>query len=35
MGTVEKVVVQEVIKEVEKVTPYYNEVLKEVQTKFT
>ena len=33
MGTIEKPVIQERIKEVEKVTPYYNEVIKEVQTK--
>ena len=33
MGTIEKPVVQERIKEVEKITPYYNEVIKEVQTK--
>ena len=32
-GTVEKPVVREVLKEVEKITPYYNEVIKEVQTK--
>ena len=34
-GTVEKAVVREVIKEVEKITPYMNEVIKEIQTRVT
>lgn len=33
MGTIEKPVFKEVIKEVEKVVPYHSEVIKEVQTK--
>lgn len=33
MGTVEKPIFKEVIKEVEKVVPYHSEVVKEIQTK--
>ncbi len=35
MGTIEKPVVREVIKEVEKITPYHSEVIKEIQTRIT
>jgi hypothetical protein len=35
MGTIEKIVYKDVIKEVEKITPYHSEVIKEIQTRIS